>query len=335
MVWIPRDEEPGGPAETGELTKPSFAAPAATAVTTPPAAPDIELSTERALSIPVPELDARASLTVLAGDRAGRVFPLPRGAALLGRSSTAQLRFDDPTISRCHAQVIAEADGYVVEDLGSMNGTFLHGVRVERARLASGDRFQLGPLTVVRFAMADKLERDLLGGLVESSMRDPLTGAFNRRFFEPRLDAEIAYARRHGTQVAVLLIDIDHFKRVNDANGHTGGDQVLRAVASAVRATLRVEDLLGRFGGEEFVVVARAAAQLDPVRLAQRVRIAVESLSVWLAPGKSVGVTVSIGVAQHQECAEPCTAEALIKLADARLYRAKASGRNRICDDGG
>jgi diguanylate cyclase (GGDEF)-like protein len=308
--------------ESDEATKPAFVAQ------------EGHVETERAISIPVPETDARASLRVISGEGAGRVIPLPLGPTLLGRSPAADVRFDDSTISRSHARVISGAEGYLLEDLGSLNGTFLRGVRVDRAHLLSGDRFQLGPRTLIRIAVADKLEREFLSHLVESSTRDPLTGTFNRRFFESRLDAELAYARRHGTKVAVLLLDIDHFKRVNDAYGHDAGDQVLRAVAVVVRGTIRAEDFLARLGGEEFAVVARAATQLDPIGLAQRVRLAVESLSIRLTGDQCASVTVSIGVAHHQECPEPSMGRALVKLADARLYRAKSGGRNAICSVG-
>jgi len=288
-------------------------------------------ATERAISIPVPETDARATLTVIAGDGPGRIVALTQHHTTIGRSTTADLRFDDPTISRCHARLITEPDAYVLEDVGSTNGTFLRGTRVERESLISGDRFQLGPKTVVRFAVADQLERDLLTRLVESSTRDALTGAFNRRFFEQRLEVELSYARRHGSQLAVLLLDVDHFKSVNDVHGHHAGDQALRAVAEVVGRAIRAEDLLARYGGEEFAVLARAATRLDAFRLAERVRLAVASLRVAVAGDATVAVTVSTGLARVSELPEPRTGAAIMKLADTRLYRAKASGRNSIC----
>jgi two-component system cell cycle response regulator len=290
-----------------------------------------QLDTERQLSIPVPERDARATLTVISGIGAGRVIALDQDGVLLGRGPSADLIFEDMGISRSHARVICEPDAYVLEDLGSTNGTFLRGAQVRRAHLASGDRFQLGPRAVMRFAVADQLERELLTNLVEASTRDPLTGAFNRAFFDQRLEAEIGYARRHGTKVAILLLDLDAFKAINDTHGHAAGDQVLRAVANEIRGTLRVEDLLARYGGEEFAILARAATNLDALRLAERVRSAVAGLEVSLAEGASATVTVSIGIARHADGEQPCTPADLMKVADACLYRAKASGRNTTC----
>jgi diguanylate cyclase (GGDEF)-like protein len=234
-------------------------------------------------------------------------------------------------VSRSHARISREGDAFVLHDLGSTNGTFLHGGRIVRANLVSGDRFQLGPRAVLRFAVADRLERDLLTNLVESSTRDALTGAFNRAFFEQRLQAEMAYARRHETKIAVLLLDLDDFKSINDTHGHAAGDVVLRVVADEIRRTLREEDLFARYGGEEFAILARAASHLDARRLAERVRLAVAALKVSLPESASASVTVSIGIAHHSECTEPWRAADLVSLADARLYRAKSAGRNRIC----
>jgi two-component system cell cycle response regulator len=288
--------------------------------------------TERHLSIPRPEVDSCATLTVISGAGAGRVVALKRADTLLGRTSTADLSFEeDVAVSRAHARIAYEADVYVLQDLGSTNGTFLRGARITRSPLASGDRFQLGPNVLLRFAVTDQLERDMLKRLVESSTRDALTGAFNRAFFTERLAAEIAFAQRHGTKVAVLLVDIDHFKAVNDTYGHAAGDEVLRGVAKEMSRSLRVEDVLARYGGEEFAILARAATRLDAFRLAERMRTNVTALRVPMPDGASATVTVSIGIGRLSERPDASTPADLLKLADTRLYRAKAAGRNTIC----
>lgn len=287
--------------------------------------------TERALSIPVPEVDSRASLTVISGSGSGRILALSQRDFLLGRSPRADLSFDEQAVSRTHLRVGCDVDGHFVEDLGSTNGTFVSGKRVTRARLASGDRIQLGPRVVVRFAVTEQLERDLLERLVVSSTRDPLTGAFNRAFFSERLSAEIAYAERHGTKVAVLLVDLDHFKAINDAHGHAVGDEILRTVATEMARSLRAEDVLARYGGEEFAILARAATRLDVARLADRIRLAVAAATVALPAGGTASVTGSLGAARLGELPYVRTSDRLLELADARLYRAKAAGRNATC----
>jgi two-component system cell cycle response regulator len=292
-----------------------------------------DAETDRAFSVPVPEVDARATLTVISGSGAGRIIALNRAFTLLGRASTSDLNFDDTAISRGHARVACERDGYVLEDLGSTNGTYLRGERITRQLLKSGDRFQLGPNSVLRFAVTDKLERDLLTRLVESSTRDPLTGAFNRAFFAQRLETELAYSKRHGTKVAVLLLDLDHFKAVNDTYGHATGDEVLRFVAREIARMLRIEDVLARHGGEEFAILARAATRLDSFRLAERIRERVAGLQIPVGDegAGTLNITVTIGGARFLEGPQVDTAAELLKLADVRLYRAKANGRNTTC----
>lgn len=292
------------------------------------------VETERTLAIPVPEVDARATLTVMSGANAGRVCALNHRDTVLGRGPTVDLTFEDAAISRVHARISCEADGYVLEDLGSTNGTLLKGARVTRAPVASGDRFQLGPNVVLRFAVTDRLERDLLTRLVESSTRDALTGALNRAFFVERLETELAYATRHATKVAVLFVDIDHFKAINDSYGHAAGDEVLRQVAGTLGRNLRAEDLLARYGGEEFAILARAQTRLDAHRVAQRVKEAVAALEVAVTPDAKASVTISIGVASLSELPDVRSAADLLRLADERLYKAKAAGRNTICGGG-
>jgi diguanylate cyclase (GGDEF)-like protein len=289
------------------------------------------VETERTLSIPVPEVDARATLTVICGSGAGRVVALNHRDTTMGRAETVDLVFDDTAISRVHARIRAQPDGYLLEDLGSTNGTLVRGARVTRSPLASGDRFQLGPNVVLRFAVIDRLERDMLARLVESSTHDPLTGAFNRAFLADRIDAEVAYAQRHGTKVALLLADIDHFKTINDTHGHAAGDEVLRSVAREIGRSLRVEDVLARYGGEEFAILARAATRLDAFRLAERIKEAVGGLRVAVGDGAVASVTLSIGVARLSELSDTCTAAELLRLADERLYKAKKAGRDTIC----
>jgi diguanylate cyclase (GGDEF)-like protein len=146
-----------------------------------------------------------------------------------------------------------------------------------------------------------------------------------------RLASEIAYARRHGTQLGLLLFDLDHFKRVNDTHGHLAGDEVLREVAALVSRMIRVEDVFARFGGEEFVVLVRGIEHENIARFAERLRAGVERLEI---PAESVVLraTISVGFVSLGQLPEgERTAEGLLRAADERLYRAKTGGRNRTC----
>ncbi|BDG03029.1 GGDEF domain-containing protein [Anaeromyxobacter oryzae] len=274
-----------------------------------------------------------AFFLVLAGPQFGEIFPLEPGRELLvGRREDADIPIRDDGISRRHAAIRVEGEGAVIRDLGSVNGTWVDGVRVEAAPLVDGSRVAIGGATTLKFAYTDELEARWQLKLAESALQDPLTGLSNRRHLEERLAAEVAAGLRHARPVSVLLVDVDHFKAVNDAHGHLAGDEALKMVAFVLRGAVRKEDVLARFGGEEFVVVARETPLAGARALGERIRRAVErSRCAWqgqdLALTVSIGVTVSVGAAQL----EPGRTEReLLESADRALYLAKQGGRNRV-----
>ena len=164
--------------------------------------------------------------------------------------------------------------------------------------------------------------------LFDSSMRDPLTGADNRRHLDGRLVSEIAFAKRHSRPLSLLLFDIDFFKKVNDEYGHPAGDEVLKTIAATIRGQLRLEDALARYGGEEFAVVLRDTALSEANHVAERIRERIARTSIDVQ-GPMVAVTISAGCASLECCATTSTEE-LIGVADRRLYHAKRTGRNRV-----
>ncbi len=218
----------------------------------------------------------RGTLTVMNGLDAGRIAAIEGGAAVVvGRDPDVDLWSDDPSISRRHARFGRDAEGNVyVEDLGSTNGTFVRGQRVTLARLAPGDYVQLGATLLVRFEIIDGTDEALRRQLYEASVLDPLTHAYNRRYFAKRLAAEVAHARRGRTSLAALMFDVDHFKEFNDRFGHLPGDRALCFVTAQVMRLIREEDLLARYGGDEFVALARTPED-QAVRLAGRLRGAI------------------------------------------------------------
>ena len=163
--------------------------------------------------------------------------------------------------------------------------------------------------------------------LAEVSVRDELTGVFNRRHFMQLAEQEWTRCRRYDTAAALLLIDADHFKRVNESHGHVAGDALLREIAAATGRSLRQVDLLARFGGEELVVFLPHTDPLGALDVAERIRAQV-ALVQLCAGGRSVGTTVSIGVASLG--ASQADLQALIHDADTALYEAKAAGRNCV-----
>ena len=284
--------------------------------------------TVEARRLSVPTVPSRATLTLVSGPNAGAMYPLLLDENVIGRTRDCSIRIEDPGISRRHARIVRRGpEAYDLEDLGSRNGTFVRGNRVTTQALGEGDRLALGPGVEFRFGFTDEAEESLLRRLYESSVLDPLTGAYNRKHFSERLASELAYAKRHKTSLAMLMFDLDHFKRVNDTHGHLGGDHVLRTVAALVKKALRAEDVFARWGGEEFSVIARGIDVDKALRFAERVRTIVEAARIDFN-GTRIPVTVSVGVASVTCVADP-SPEALIAKTDERLYAAKRGGRNR------
>jgi diguanylate cyclase (GGDEF)-like protein len=170
----------------------------------------------------------------------------------------------------------------------------------------------------------------VIDGLCDLSSRDPLTGLANRRHFELALASEVDRVARAGEPALVLMIDIDHFKRVNDSHGHPAGDLVLKAVAQALHECIRPMDTLARFGGEEFAMILPNCPPSFGLAVAERVRLRVQDRAVAINPGEQVYVTISIGGAFAPQWVRS-SAPLWIDRADQQLYRAKAEGRNRAC----
>jgi len=161
--------------------------------------------------------------------------------------------------------------------------------------------------------------------------RDPLTRTLNRRFLSSILSREISFANANQTPLSVLLLDVDHFKRINDEHGHPAGDEVLRRVAEAITENVRPSDFVFRYGGEEFLIVLVETTLRQAVAVAERTRQALEARDIKIGGGGRLRVTASIGAAEHG--GHPDEAY-LIKAADTALYRAKQAGRNRVEQDG-
>jgi diguanylate cyclase (GGDEF)-like protein len=262
------------------------------------------------------------------GVHAGQVHGMDELPLTVGRHPSNRVRVEDPSISRFHARILRQGNGWVLEDLGSQNRSYVGRQVAQREEIRDGQIVRFGPRVSFRFALADQHQQRLLRQLYESSTRDALTGAYNRRHFNDRLSAELAYALRHDANVALILIDIDHFKQINDTWGHPAGDAVLKRVAHNLQLRLRTEDLFARYGGEEFGVLLRGVHLAGATRLAERLRTTVAAVpTVWR--GKPIPVTVSAGCATLR-CGAPRSESGLLDTADRRLYLAKKRGRNRV-----
>ena len=170
----------------------------------------------------------------------------------------------------------------------------------------------------------------VIDGLCQLSSRDPLTGLANRRHFELMLAGEVDRVARAGEPALVLMIDIDHFKKVNDAHGHPAGDEVLKHVAHTLSDCIRPMDTVARFGGEEFAMILPNCPPSFAQAVAERIRIRVQSMTIPISPSETVRVTVSLGGAFAPQWVRS-SALLWVERADQQLYRAKSEGRNRAC----
>lgn len=177
--------------------------------------------------------------------------------------------------------------------------------------------------------LSEKLER-LIVEREKQATHDALTSLRNRRGFEERWEEEVGAAQRNSSSLLVMMIDLDHFKRVNDDYGHAAGDALLKAVSAVIQGSLRVNDIGARFGGEEFVVALPATGLEEGAVIAERLRTSVEECVTEVADGEKVSITCSIGMSLH--VLENSLADTM-READACLYQAKEQGRNRVCLD--
>lgn len=271
-------------------------------------------------------------LVVVTGAEKGAVFPLHTGTATLGRSAQhSDFVISGRGLSRAHARLeITEAAEVLVEDLESTNGLFINGTKTLRGALKPGDTLTLGPDVSLRLDAPDQSIQSLLQEMHKGATLDALTGLINRRSFLERLEEETAATHRHSLQTCLAMVDVDRFKSVNDTYGHPAGDAVLVEVARRLSEHVRQEDVVARFGGEEFVVLLRHTDLDGAVVLLDRLRgfVSDEPIPVPTPEGnQTIQVTFSAGVTQLDPQAN---SEQLLERADVALYEAKRSGRNRV-----
>jgi diguanylate cyclase (GGDEF)-like protein len=274
----------------------------------------------------------RRYLIVLRGGLPGSMIPLGAGLQTVGRADGNTIALAEMSVSRRHALIESKPDGQVyLTDLGSSNGTFHNGRPLpphQPVPLADGDRLAFGPTVLVKFACPDATEERCQRELFERAMRDALTGLYNRGYFldqAPMLERQ-AFSR--GLGLAVLLMDVDHFKQVNDTHGHDAGDLVLQEVAAVIRQSTRADDLVARYGGEEFVAALPIASPDQALARAERIRRGLSARRIALG-GQAVRVTASLGLAfAPPGRSRPITS--LISNADDGLYQAKRAGRDRV-----
>ncbi len=253
-------------------------------------------------------------------DAIGQLIGIDDDRVLIGRDESCNLVLDDDSVSRRHALLERTADGFLVTDLGSTNGTYVNDSRVASCQVASGDRLRFGN-QIFKLLTTDHLETQYYETVYKIMTTDGLTQVHNKRYLLDVLKRESARARRTGHPLSVLLLDIDHFKAVNDTHGHLAGDDVLQELCRRTRGLLRGDELLARYGGEEFAVVLADCSPVQARQVAERIRQATSDTPFQTEAARFT-VTVSIGLASSQgELSVPD----LLAAADKNLYAAKRS----------
>jgi len=258
------------------------------------------------------------------------MLPIGEKPFLVGREEYCSLKIDEESVSRSHAEIRLDENGYQLIDLDSTNGTFLNGKRLgdQHHTLQAGDTIRVGN-HVYKYLTSDHIEAQYHEAAYSMMTTDGLTSVWNKRYFLDTLNREIRRSARSGLPLTLLMLDVDHFKEVNDQHGHLIGDEVLREFALRLSNQLRQEDLLARYGGEEFSITLIETG-LEKANIVARRCLKAISTAPFRTTAGVISCTVSIGGTTFLGQPPETSTEKLIQAADASLYKAKESGRNRI-----
>jgi diguanylate cyclase (GGDEF)-like protein len=296
--------------------------------------PDRDSSTTQRRTIRPPGYAARsqptptACLVVLQGQRLGQRIDIGDQPLIIGRAPECDFQIMERSISRQHSKIWRGSSGFRVKDLDSTNKTLLNDQPIIEAELRDGDHLTIGGC-VLKFMDRTSVEARYHEEIYQLATVDPLTGLYNRRQFLELLEKELARSANHKRPLTLLIIDLDHFKSINDRFGHPAGDVVLKRVATSLQGNAREEFIIARIGGEEFAAVLPEHDVAAAVEVAERLCAAIGTLDMQTTQVGPQRVTVSIGVAAWVQ--GMANVADLMRAADLQLYRAKQSGRDRVC----
>ncbi len=257
----------------------------------------------------------------------GTRYTLGETPVVLGRDSVCDVHVNDQSASRRHARIEPGDDGFYAVDLHSTNGTYINDKPATKTRLKDGDYLRVGNY-IFRFLAGGNVEADYHEEIYRLTIIDGLTGIHNQRFLLEFLDRELARSARYKRPLALVMLDLDRFKEVNDNLGHLGGDYTLRELVQVIKQAIRKEELFARYGGEEFVLVLPETTLDGAVDSAERIRRLVQDYP-FNYEGEPFHITISLGVFATQG-EETLTPTELIRRADLNLFAAKNAGRNQV-----
>ena len=270
---------------------------------------------------------SESCLVTIHGPEIGKKFILDDEEFTIGRDVKNNIVVELDNVSRRHAKVVTRGGKSTVVDMGSTNGTYLNDEEVrEETPLRSGDYVKVGG-AIFKYLQGGNIESLYHEEIYQLTIIDGLTQVHNKRYFLEFLEREMGRCHRYGRALSLIMFDLDHFKKINDNNGHLAGDYVLRELANVARPRIRKEECFSRYGGEEFAIIMPEAGPENARRFAEKLRRLVED-HAFAFEGKDIKVTVSVGVADMTgDMTEPLQ---FIKAADSQLYKAKKGGRNRV-----
>jgi two-component system, cell cycle response regulator len=272
-------------------------------------------------------VESECCVVQIHGPNLGKKYTLQENELTIGRGEDNHIVVDLDTVSRKHARILRRQDQMFMEDLRSTNGTFLNNQEVKQETpLRSGDLITVGG-SIFKFLTGDNVELQYHETIYTLTIMDGLTGVNNKRYFLEYLEREMGRSHRYGRPLTLAMFDIDFFKKINDVHGHLAGDYVLRELAQTVKRMVRKEQCFARYGGEEFALVVPEDGGEKSRIFAEKIRHTIEEKH-FAFEGQDIPVTLSIGMADvTREMVDPLQ---FIKVADANLYKAKKSGRNRV-----
>lgn len=276
-----------------------------------------------------------ACLVQYSGAKLGKRYPLTEISNIVGRSPTVHIIINEASVSRQHARFILIGDQVAVEDMGSSNGTYVNDVRAQgQVTLKDSDIVRLGTV-LLKFFAHDNVDSIMHDKIYRMATIDAGTQIFNKQYLLDALDSEFKFSKTYERELSIIYYDLDHFKPVNDTYGHNAGDYVLRESAALVKGTVRKDDILGRYGGEEFVIILPNTDARIAAELAERIRQKHESHNFLIEIEQKNQKkriqhrqTISMGVQQLRP--NFATPKELLEAADQKLYNSKQTGRNKV-----
>ncbi len=258
----------------------------------------------------------------------GSMIPLNGREFVFGRDALCDYELADDFSSRRHASFRWQGNDCFVVDLGSTNGTYVNDVRITQQQLKTGDQIRIGS-HIFKFLFSDHVETMYHEAVFEMMTVDALTQTYNRRYFDDVFQREVTRSVRHERSLGLLMLDIDHFKELNDSYGHLIGDELLSALCKRITSRIRCDELFARIGGEEFAIAVVEITDGELKKLGTNICQLVHEAPLLTSRGE-IELTLSIGGA-YTAGGTPITTKDLFEVADKNLYRAKQSGRNQFC----